>query len=90
MVVLKGEVDLGVETRLPVRAVTLGRLGPSLGRQRMSPHRPVVGVNLVEGLVTNRPPLLTKVAGGGTGLYPEEVPAQTSPLPLPPFVGSWS
>lgn len=90
MVVPRGEADLGVETQPPVPIMTIGRLDLGSNRQRMLPHRLVEGVGLVEDSETVRPPLLTKVTGERTGQYPGEVLALTSPLPLPPLVGSWS
>jgi hypothetical protein len=88
MVALRGEVDLGVETQLPVvPMVTLGRSGLGLSRRKMLPNRLVGGVGSVQAEAAHPPPL-TKVAGEGQ--CPGEVPAPISPLPLPPSVGSWS
>lgn len=46
MAVPKGEVGLGVESRLPVQAATLGQSGPDSNPQRIFPHHLVVGVGL--------------------------------------------
>jgi len=86
----RGEVDLGVETQLPVPMVTLGRSGLGLSHQRMLHHRLVGGVGSVGDLEAVHPPLLTKVTGEGIVRCLGEVPAPISPLPLPPLVGSWS
>ena len=89
-VVLRGELDLGVGTRLPAPMVGPGRSGPSSSRQRMFPHRLVGGVGLVgEDLGADHPFLSRKVTGEGSQ-HPGEVPAQTGPPPLPPLVESWS
>lgn len=92
MVAPKGEVDLGAETQLPVPTVALGRSGLGSSHQRIPPHRLVGGVGLVEDLEAGHPSLLMRVTGGGIGQHrrPGEVLAQTSPLPPPPFVESWS
>lgn len=49
MVVPKGGADSGVETRLPVQVVTLGRLGPDSNPRKIPLRHLVVGVGLAVG-----------------------------------------